>query len=117
MYGWIVLWLFLIVLGTFFRGPNWNFFGPFEWWDPHKVEALTNINLSEYIWVKALNQGLPSNILLRESIGFVVVLGYFTILPFALSRTILKPMFEAYGPVRYGSLMFLVIKSSIKTPI
>ncbi|GIT40962.1 MAG: hypothetical protein Ct9H300mP9_8120 [Candidatus Neomarinimicrobiota bacterium] len=29
MYGWIVLWLFLILIGTFFRGPNWNFLGPF----------------------------------------------------------------------------------------
>ena len=33
MYGWVVLWLFLIIIGTFFRGPNWNFFGPFEYWD------------------------------------------------------------------------------------
>ena len=30
MYGWVVLWLFLIIIGTFFRGPNWNF-GPFEY--------------------------------------------------------------------------------------
>jgi len=30
MYGWLVLWVFLIIIGTFFRGPNWNFFGPFE---------------------------------------------------------------------------------------
>ena len=30
----------LIVLGTFLRGPNWNFFGPFEFWDLHKLEAL-----------------------------------------------------------------------------
>ena len=106
MYGWLVLWVYLIIIGTFFRGPNWNFFGPFEWWDPHKVEALTNINLSEYIWVKALGQGLPANIMLRESIGFIVVIGYFTILPFILSRTVFKSMFKAYGPVRYGSLMF-----------
>ena len=25
----VVLWVVLIVLGTFLRGPNWNFFGPF----------------------------------------------------------------------------------------
>ncbi len=25
------LWVTLIVLGTFLRGPNWNFFGPFEY--------------------------------------------------------------------------------------
>ena len=70
------------------------------------IISITNINLSEYIWVKALNQGLPSNIILRESIGIVSVIGYFTIFPFILSRTLLKPMFEAYGPVRFGTLMF-----------
>ena len=47
------------MLGTFLRGPNWNFFGPFEFWDIHKLEALTNVNLSEYIWVRALGTGLP----------------------------------------------------------
>ena len=31
--------------GTFLRGPNWNFFGPFEFWDIHKLEALVNVNL------------------------------------------------------------------------
>ena len=40
----------LIVLGTLLRGPNWNFFGPYEFWDAHKVEALNNVNLSEYFW-------------------------------------------------------------------
>ncbi len=33
MFGFVVLWVTLIVLGTFLRGPNWNFFGPFEYWD------------------------------------------------------------------------------------
>jgi hypothetical protein len=45
-----VLWCTLIILGTFLRGPNWNFFGPFEFWDPHKVESLNNVNLSEYVY-------------------------------------------------------------------
>ena len=45
------------MLGTFLRGPNWNFFGPFEYWDIHKLEALTNVNLSEYIWVRLLGHG------------------------------------------------------------
>ena len=38
--------------------------------------------------------------------GFIMVIGYFTILPFILSRTLLKSMYEAYGPIRYGTLMF-----------
>ena len=85
MYGWVVLWLFLIIIGTFFRGPNWNFFGPFEYWDTHKVEALTNVNLSEILWVKWLNQGLPSNILVRESLGFIVTGLYLFVLPVILA--------------------------------
>ena len=105
MYGWIVLWLFLIVLGTFFRGPNWNFYGPFEYWDAHKVVALNNVNLSEYFWVKLLGTGLPENILLREALGFITVAIYLFVLPVILAKTWLKDMLEAYGPIRFVSLM------------
>tara|TARA_B110000014_G_scaffold263312_1_gene259655 strand:+ start:66 stop:1184 length:1119 start_codon:yes stop_codon:yes gene_type:complete len=107
MYGWLVLWLFLIVLGTFFRGPNWNFYGPFEYWDAHKVVALNNVNLSEYFWVKLLGTGLPDNILIREFLGFIVVALYLFVTPIMLARTWLKDMFDAYGPIRYVALMTL----------
>ena len=45
-----MLWVTLIVLGTFLRGPNWNFFGPFEHWNPYKNVPLGNVNLSEMFW-------------------------------------------------------------------
>ena len=106
MYGWLVLWVFLIIIGTFFRGPNWNFFGPFEWWDPHKLVPLTNVNLSEYVWLKLLNKGLPTNIMVREALGFLVVIGYMFIMPLLLAKTKLKHLLEYYGPVRYACLMF-----------
>ena len=105
MYGWLILWMFLIVVGTFFRGPNWNFFGPFEYWDPHKVVPLNNVNLSEYFWVKILNTGLPANIMLRESIGFLSLFTYMFIFPIFLAKTWFKDLLEKLGPVRYASLM------------
>ena len=105
LYGWIALWLYLIVIGTFFRGPNWNFYGPFEWWDPHKLVPLNNINLSEYIWVYMLGQATPDNILVRESVGFILVFGYLFALPLILAKTICKKMLNAYGPMRYAFLM------------
>ena len=105
MYGWLILWLFLIVIGTFFRGPNWNFFGPFEYWDLHKVVALNNVNLSEYFWVKLLSIGLPKNIMLRECVGFMAVFSYMFILPIVLAQTWLKDLFEKHGPIRYTALM------------
>ena len=33
LFGFLILWILLVVLGTFLRGPNWNFFGPYEYWD------------------------------------------------------------------------------------
>jgi len=105
MYGWLILWLFLIVIGTFFRGPNWNFFGPFEYWDPHKVVPLNNVNLSEYFWVKMLSTGLPANIMLREFMGFLAVFAYMFVFPILLAKTWLKDLFEKIGPIRYTTLM------------
>ena len=60
MFGFLILWVLLVVLGTFLRGPNWNFFGPYEYWDLHKLLALNNVNLSEYFWVKMLHTKMPS---------------------------------------------------------
>ena len=116
MYGWLALWTYLIVIGTFFRGPNWNFYGPFEWWDPHKLEVLNNVNLSEYFWVILLNQPLPSNVLLRESIGFIVSGLYLFVLPIFLAKTYLKNMLKEYGPVRYVFLMLMGL-SMLALPI
>ena len=43
--GFHVLWVSFIIIGTFFRGPGWNWFWPGQVWDPHMVEALTNVDL------------------------------------------------------------------------
>ena len=43
--GFHVLWVTMIIIGTFFRGPGWNLFWPWQYWDPHKVVALTNVDL------------------------------------------------------------------------
>ena len=59
-FGFLEMWITLIVLGTLFRGPNWNFFGPYEYWDAHKVEALNNVNLSQFFWQRTLNMSLPT---------------------------------------------------------
>ena len=105
MFGFIVLWISLIIMGTFLRGPNWNFFGPFEYWDVHKVEPLGNVNLSEYFWVKMLGQALPSNILLREMPGFVLTAGYLFVLPPLLAFTVCRGMYKQIGFMRYNLVM------------
>src|SRR5499427_4223773 len=45
LFGFLVLWILLIILGTFFRGPGWYLFMPGQFWDQHKTVALTNVDL------------------------------------------------------------------------
>ena len=108
-FGFVVLWIALIFLGTFMRGPGWNFFGPFEYWDTHKVMALSNINLSELIWIKFLNIGLPQNILVRELVGILVCLAYVAVVPPLLAVTVCKGLYEKFGFMRYNLMMFHVL--------
>jgi len=109
LFCWLGLWVFLIMIGTFLRGPNWNFFGPFEYWDPHKLEVLNNINLSELIYMIWLERRLPESILLREIGGFVLIGGYFLILPPLLAKTIFKKIYENMGTISYSVFVFLLL--------
>jgi cytochrome b/b6/petD-like protein len=109
LFGFVILWVSLIVLGTFLRGPNWNFFGPFEFWDIHKLEALVNVNLSEYIWVRALRTGLPSNWFVREIFGILLVLFYVFALPGILAKIAFKSYYEKLGATRYYVTVFLFL--------
>src|SRR2546426_11823694 len=97
LFGFVVLWCSLIILGTFLRGPHWNFFGPFEFWDIHKLAALTNVNLSEYIWVRAFRTGYPSAWYVREIFGIVLVIFYVFALPVILAKAWLKAYHEKMG--------------------
>ncbi len=99
--GFIVLWCTLIALGTFLRGPNWNFFGPYEFWDVNKLVPLNNINLSEILWIKVLKKGLPNFWLVREIFGLAIVGFYILALPLILSKTLFRRFFEKMGMARY----------------
>jgi hypothetical protein len=109
LFGFVVLWCTLIVLGTFLRGPNWNFFGPFEAWDPHKVLPLNNVNLSDMFWLpmgQVFEEG--KGWFVRELPGIVLVLAYFLLLPPILARTILRSFFVKMGFLRFFLLVTLL---------
>ncbi len=111
LFGFLILWSLLIVYGTFLRGPNWNFFGPYEVWDLHKLEVLNNVNMSEYVFREfGLNGGkLPDNILLREIFGIIAVIAYFVVGVWALEKKIMKDMAEKMGKPRFLILAFLML--------
>jgi hypothetical protein len=120
-FGFLELWITLIILGTFFRGPNWNIFGPFEYWDSHKVLALNNVDLSQYFWVSGLGWKMPKApagtgtgmeilwILYREAPGILAVLGYFIVLPPIMALTIFRKFFVKMGFLRYMIMANLLL--------
>lgn len=106
LFGFVSLWAAMIVMGTFLRGPNWNFFGPYEKWDVHKVLVLNNVNLSEYFWVKTLGTGLPGSIIMRELPGILFLLGYFALFPaIMLAFRFFRDYYKNAGIIRYSLIM------------
>ncbi|MCH7839634.1 MAG: hypothetical protein IID38_05300, partial [Planctomycetes bacterium] len=79
--GFLVLWVLLIIFGTFLRGPNWNFFGPYEYWDLHRPAALLNVEPRDLFWIDIMGLGIPKNFLVRELPGILLIAGYFILGP------------------------------------
>ncbi len=125
LFSWLVLWNFLIIIGTVFRGPNWSFYGPFEVWDTHKVVAANNVNISEMLWINTLGVKLPSNIFVREIAGILMTLAYLVLFPIFLTKKIFnfngllgkicnggflgQRYLKSLGWARYALLIFLVL--------
>jgi hypothetical protein len=109
LFGFLVLWVVLIVLGTFLRGPNWNFFGPYERWDPHKVVPLNNVDLSDLVWVRALGRAKPSWGLIRELPGLTLLALYLIALPIILLRTLFKDYVAKAGTARAAVAVVLLV--------
>jgi hypothetical protein len=109
LFGFWILWTLLIIMGTFMRGPNWNFFGPFEVWDVHKVVPLLNVNLSELIWIKWFSVGMPKIWIIRELPGIALVALYLVLPPAILAKTYFKNVYKKYGPARYAVMVMLLL--------
>src|SRR5688572_19771165 len=118
-FGFVILWIVLIFFGTFLRGPNWSFFGPYEYWDSHKAEALNNMDVSQLWWNILLGQARPTpemnpvaflpHWLVREWLGFVLMGFYFLILPAILRATVFRRMYENMGAIRYSIMVMLLL--------
>jgi len=120
-FGFLVLWITFIILGTFLRGPNWNFFSPFEPWDAHKVMSLNNVDLSQLFWVSLLNTPMPKApdgaseltkfgyTMIRELPGIVSVAAYFIVLPPLLAVTIMREFFIKMGLIRFMIMVNLLL--------
>lgn len=54
MFGFLILWCLLIVIGTFIRGPGWMWFWPGQTWDHTRVVFEVNKDLHEFFNIKTI---------------------------------------------------------------
>jgi Cytochrome b(C-terminal)/b6/petD len=113
IFGFHILWVSMIIIGTFFRGPGWNLFWPWQKWDPHKVVALTNVDLPylvgfrDYWWSAAFS-------LVMIGGYFVVAIGLFYLFVLRIKG---KEFLERWGMVRFSivaGLMALMFSLPVK---
>jgi hypothetical protein len=104
-FGFHVLWVSMIIIGTFFRGPGWNLFWPWQRWDPHKVVALTNVDLPYLVGFR--------NETLSILFGLFCVAAYFAVGILLFHAWVVrvkgKEFMERWGPVRFAITAFLVV--------
>lgn len=108
MFGFVILWIMLIIFGTFLRGPNWNFFGPYEFWDHNRPAALLNVDFHDLFWIGLLGQPVPKYCLWREAPGIVLLAGYFVIGPMIL-RMFMRKLYRQMGFVRFSVMSMLLL--------
>jgi hypothetical protein len=89
-FGFLQLWILMIMVGTFFRGPNWAFFGLYEVRNPAKLPPLESVNLPNWL-------------------GICLLTVCFLVLPPLLGHTVLRDFRRRMGPVRFAVLAVLLL--------
>ena len=82
--GFIGLWVAMIVIGTFIRGPGWMWFWPSQTWDAERVDYAVNRNLDEVFGINGswLAHLLPASVAPNAAIWARVIFGIFPLIIF-----------------------------------
>jgi Cytochrome b(C-terminal)/b6/petD len=94
LFGFVILWVAMIIIGTFIRGPGWQWFWPGQTWDHNRLIYEVNRDLPDLF-------GITSN-LGKAFFGAIVVGGYYLIGAF-----IVHALFRRYNPKDYQRMSLL----------
>ncbi|HET7184464.1 MAG TPA: hypothetical protein VFI82_07245 [Terriglobales bacterium] len=83
-FGFLVLWVSMIIIGTFIRGPGWQWFWPGQTWDHNRLIYEVNRDLPDLF-------GITSN-LGKGIFGAIIVLGYFAVGGFVMTALFRRRM-------------------------
>src|SRR6266852_9709322 len=82
LFGFIGLWVLMIVIGTFIRGPGWMWFWPGQTWDAQRVEFAVNRNVDQ---IFGINGSWLAHVMPAANVSYAPILAriIFGIFPIA----------------------------------
>ncbi|HEY4682180.1 MAG TPA: hypothetical protein VIH17_02910 [Candidatus Acidoferrales bacterium] len=105
-FGFLVLWLGMIFIGTFIRGPGWMWFWPGQTWDPNRLVFAVNRNLPDIFGISSMwGKGI---------FGAVILGTYFAAMGWAIHKLIVRSEFsrkiyQRMSLVQYLTMQFFLI--------
>src|SRR6202041_3499821 len=104
LFGFIILWVSMIIIGTFIRGPGWQWFWPGQTWDHNRLIYEVNRDLPDLF-------GITSN-WVKGIFGLIVVGGFYAIGGFLLHgffRRNNPKDYKRMSLLQYSIMMFFVL--------
>lgn len=103
-FGFLFLWVTMILIGTFIRGPGWQWFWPGQTWDHSRLIYEVNRDLPDLF-------GITSN-MGKAVFGGVVVGGYYLLggfIVFALFRRYQPKDYRRMSLLQYSIMVFFLL--------
>lgn len=110
-FGFLVLWLSMIIIGTFIRGPGWMWFWPGQTWDPQRLIFEVNRDLPDLFYItSAWGKGIFGAIV----VGLYFVLAGAGVHKLATLTEFNRKIFRRMSFVQYATLQtFLILMLSL----
>jgi hypothetical protein len=102
IFGFIVLWCAMVVIGTLIRGPGWMWFWPGQTWDHNKLVFEINRDLHE---IFGITDRLAAGIF-----GFAVVALFVTAAAYGIHRLLTATEFNRKILDRMSATQYLVLQ-------
>src|ERR1043166_2631892 len=106
IFGFIILWVTMIVIGTLIRGPGWMWFWPGKTWDHNRLIFEVNQDLPDLLGIK---NWIGKIVLGVTVLGFYGVLAWVGIHKLMVSTPLSRKIFARMSLLQYVTMQIFLI--------
>ena len=105
-FGFIVLWLSMVVIGTFIRGPGWIWFWPGQTWDHNKVIFEVNRDLPDIFGITSM---MGKSLFGGAVFGLYALLMVFVVHKLFTLNEFNRRIYDRMTLIQYVTLQFFLV--------